>query len=719
MHGKSFSQVVCAMAGRLNRRRAAGLVAATGLATLLGQPADSNAKKKKKCKGGLTTCKIKKGKKKKRVCVNAQNDPANCGGCGRICASGQSCRNGVCTGSSCTPDPNSVTCAGKCGPTPNNCGTIVQCACSTYVYGRTITTSAVGQNGVLIFPYGVAEDSTGAIYVTDQFNNRVQVFDANGTFVRQWGGVGSANGKFSRPVGIAIDGADTVYVVDAFNRRVQMFDTDGTYLGQLGGWNLGLGDASEIAFDSGGNIYVSFQKGVRKFSSAGVELANWTNGGSFTDLRGIAFDSQDRGYVADYPGNRVVRFTTALALIDQFGAGGSGNGQFNGPIGIGIDGSDRIFVVDSGNQRVQRFVLSGATVIYDGQTGAPGAGNGDFGLPAGIGIGQGGALFVADNGSSNVQKFTNALAFQSRFGVMELGMVVRPIGVAVDGEGRAHVVDSDARRITRFAATDTPELTWGYYGGGNGGFISPRGIGAGAGNTIYVADTITNLVQAFTASGVFQDEWGGSGAGDGQMEPAGAIAVDAGGKVFVTDPGHNRVQAYTSAGVFVDKWGTSGSGPGQFSNPTGIAIDAGNAIFVSDNIQHRVQVFTNGGDYQSEWPSGNASSLALDRSLGRIFAIERTAKRVDMYSLTGAGLGSFGEAGSGEGKLNQPEGIAVAPNGDVYVTDVANRCVQVYVPASGPPRKQRHAGGQKGHERRSNARGQRERKRHQHRRRRS
>ncbi|MDQ2653146.1 MAG: hypothetical protein M3Z20_08880, partial [Chloroflexota bacterium] len=64
---------------------------------------------KKKCKGGLTTCKIKKGKKKKTVCVNAQTDPNNCGGCARACAAGESCIGGACVGSGPKPAVCDIT----------------------------------------------------------------------------------------------------------------------------------------------------------------------------------------------------------------------------------------------------------------------------------------------------------------------------------------------------------------------------------------------------------------------------------------------------------------------------------------------------------------------------------------------------------------------------------------------------------------------------------
>lgn len=675
MHREPFDRLTRALGGRLGRRQAGGMLAASGLAALL-EGSGTEAKKKKKCKGGLTTCKIKKGKKKKRICVNAQSDPANCGACGHACSSGQTCTNGTCTTAACISDPATVTCAGKCGPTANNCGTTVQCDCSTYVYDRTITTSAVNRNGVLIFPDAVVQDSAGAIYVLDQFTNRIQVFDAEGNFLRQWGGPG----QLSSPGGIAIDTSDTVYAIETINRRIQKFATDGTSLGFIGSWTASLGDATGIALDSAGNLYVSFQTGIRKLNSSGGFVASWTNGGTFSDLAGIAFDSQDRGYVADAGGNRVFRFTLNLALIDQFGTSGTGNGEFDGPYGIAIDSTDTIFVSDANNSRVQRFVLDGANVDYDGQWGTAGPDAGEFLQPRGVLVSSDGAIFVADRGNHRIQKFGSNLAFAASWGVPSLGMMLRPYRITVDGAGNAYVIDDDLQRVTRFASNGTPDLMWGSFGSGPGMFTLPRSIAAGA-STVYVGDS-TNMVQAFNTAGAYQDMWGGSGSGNGEFDFPTGIAVDAAGQVFVADGNNRRIQVFTSTGGYVTTWGDPGTGPGQFSSPNDVAIDGSGNVYVVDFQQQRIKKFSNAGVYQTEWPAIGARALTVEKDTGEVFVINWSTDQVDRYSSTGSPLGSFGASGTGEGKLNDPMGIAIAADGTVYIADTGNRNVQVYVPAS-------------------------------------
>src|SRR5208337_3839391 len=61
-------------------------------------------------------------------------------------------------------------------------------------------------------PTNVAVDSEGNVYITDTFDARVQVFDADGQFLRMWGKPGTAAGCFMRPKGIAVDRDDHIYV---------------------------------------------------------------------------------------------------------------------------------------------------------------------------------------------------------------------------------------------------------------------------------------------------------------------------------------------------------------------------------------------------------------------------------------------------------------------------------------------------------------------------
>jgi len=91
--------------------------------------------------------------------------------------------------------------------------------------------------GTFSLPEGVAVDSDGNVYVTDTFNDRVEIFDADGNFISMFGKIGDAPREFERPRSIAIDADGHVWVVDAGQNRVKVFSQSGRlliYFGEQG-----------------------------------------------------------------------------------------------------------------------------------------------------------------------------------------------------------------------------------------------------------------------------------------------------------------------------------------------------------------------------------------------------------------------------------------------------------------------------------------------------
>ncbi len=84
-------------------------------------------------------------------------------------------------------------------------------------------------------PQGVAVDEDGNVYVTDTMNNRVEIFDAGGKFISQFGRHCDGVGCFARPKGIAVDRDGHIWVADAMNDTLQVFNKEGQLLTYLGG----------------------------------------------------------------------------------------------------------------------------------------------------------------------------------------------------------------------------------------------------------------------------------------------------------------------------------------------------------------------------------------------------------------------------------------------------------------------------------------------------
>lgn len=109
-------------------------------------------------------------------------------------------------------------------------------------------------------PAGVAVDAGGNLYVADTWNNRIEIFDADGNFISTFGKAGDGPGYFSRPKGVAIDGDGHVWVADGMQDRVQAFTKDGQLLISFGGHGLLPGQFQglvNIAIDKRNRIFTT------------------------------------------------------------------------------------------------------------------------------------------------------------------------------------------------------------------------------------------------------------------------------------------------------------------------------------------------------------------------------------------------------------------------------------------------------------------------------
>jgi DNA-binding beta-propeller fold protein YncE len=113
-------------------------------------------------------------------------------------------------------------------------------------------------------PQGVAVDGDGNVYVTDTLNNRVEIFDADGNFVSEFGKHGDGPGYFARPKGIAVDSDGHIWVADQMEDRLQVFNREGqllTYVGTSHGELPGQFKAlSGVAIDKQNRVFTTEQE---------------------------------------------------------------------------------------------------------------------------------------------------------------------------------------------------------------------------------------------------------------------------------------------------------------------------------------------------------------------------------------------------------------------------------------------------------------------------
>ncbi|MHB8173909.1 MAG: NHL repeat-containing protein, partial [Nitrospirota bacterium] len=154
----------------------------------------------------------------------------------------------------------------------------------------------------------------GRLYIIDNFNDCIEIYSANGKYIKTFGGKGRQDGKLLSPT-FAVFGKDGhLYVSDCLNARVQVFDKDGHFLWKFGGYgNIAgtFGRPKGICIDKEGNIYVadSMSNVVQVFDKHGRFLyALADERGKQMDLatpNGIAIDKNKRIYMVEKLVNRI------------------------------------------------------------------------------------------------------------------------------------------------------------------------------------------------------------------------------------------------------------------------------------------------------------------------------------------------------------------------------------------------------------------------------
>jgi hypothetical protein len=152
-------------------------------------------------------------------------------------------------------------------------------------------------------PTAAADAADGEIYVADGYgNSSVHRFAADGTLLRTWGGQGSGPGAFTTPHAIAVDRRDRVLVCDRENNRVQLFDRDGTYLTEWGDFYHPM----QIWIDNRDLVFVTDQIPRISLLTLDGKLVGRCRG-AINGAHGLAGDAQGNLYLSELPPQEITK----------------------------------------------------------------------------------------------------------------------------------------------------------------------------------------------------------------------------------------------------------------------------------------------------------------------------------------------------------------------------------------------------------------------------
>jgi DNA-binding beta-propeller fold protein YncE len=390
-----------------------------------------------------------------------------------------------------------------------------------------------------------------------------------------------------------------------------------------------------------------------------------------SDARAVGYDSATGDvYVADTANNRVLVFsfspTSGFSYLTQFGSKGSGNGEFNLDYGVAVDPVNRcVYVTDGSPGEVEKFSIGPGSVPAYTYLNSFGAGT--LNQPRQVEVAPNSDVVVTNRPPN---KKHNYYYVYSSAGTLEFGFGVTgsgsgeftndPRGVAVSADGSTvFATDSGGDRVEAFTLTQSgghyTSATWSYTisnPGGTGGqpFVGLRGLTTTADNHLMVADEwgfdlhefsftpgTTTYVSTYNSPPT-------SPPVPGVNAPRG-IQVTAGGEIYVMDYWNQRVE-----------YGTLGSG--------GTIQDA--------------QAFGQRGDPNQDGAINFAWSIALQPGTGNVFIANRESNQVEVFSPTGTTLAIDGTKGTADADFSFPQGIAFAPDGDLYVSDTGNDRIQEF-----------------------------------------
>jgi len=194
-------------------------------------------------------------------------------------------------------------------------------------------------------PTDVAWDSKGNSYFTDGYvNSRVGKANARGEWVASWGSLGNGPGEFDTPHGVAVSPKDEIYVADRGNRRIQVFDTEGTFLRQF-------------TVD----VPVDVNRGKITYGAGNPQAKTGSQAPGAPDALCMTPGPNPVLFVGDLYPSRIYKVSLEGKVLGVYGQPGRNLGEFGWIHAIACPSENEVWVGELINWRVQKLVTKGTS----------------------------------------------------------------------------------------------------------------------------------------------------------------------------------------------------------------------------------------------------------------------------------------------------------------------------------------------------------------------
>jgi uncharacterized protein (TIGR03437 family) len=387
------------------------------------------------------------------------------------------------------------------------------------------------------FPRAVAVHADGNLYIADDYTIRkvspqgaINTVAGSSESPPSFSGDGgpATSASLDNPDGVAVDAAGNLYIADTGNQRLRKVSSGGTistlagsglttFYGDGGPANAaGFNAPTDVAVDSGGNLYIADSKNqrIRKINAQGT--------------------------ISTVAGN---------GRVGDSGDGGPAiSASLNNPVAVAVDAIGNIYIADQSNNRIRKVNPQGIINTVDfGQYSSYSE------RPQDVAVDTTGNLYAA---------LPQAIIKVSPQGtVIDIDTGLCPVAVAVDAGGNIYWFDRCVGRGENVWKRTVDGRGVAVAGGGpslgDGGpatsasLNSPHGLALDAAGNLYIADTGNQRIRKVNPQGIISTVAGNGRAeffGDGgpattaSLNQPNRAAVDAAGNLYIADTGNNRIR---------------------------------------------------------------------------------------------------------------------------------------------------------------------------------